>query len=182
MSRATTILAVKRGNQVAIAGDGQITVGDTVLKHTANKLRKLYNDKVITGFAGAIADALTLFERFESQLDKHDGQLKRAAIELAKEWRTDRILRRLEAWLVVANRDELLVISGEGDVVEPDDNVVGIGSGGGYAQAAAKALLKYSDLSAVEIARISMEIAASQCIYTNSNISVISLGEEKTPQ
>lgn len=164
---------------MAIAGDGQITVGDTVLKHTANKLRKLYNDKVITGFAGAIADALTLFERFESQLDKHDGQLKRAAVELAKEWRTDRILRRLEAWLVVANQEELLVISGEGDVVEPDDNVVGIGSGGGYAQAAAKALLKYSDLSAAEIARISMEIAASQCIYTNSNISVISLGEGK---
>lgn len=164
---------------MAIAGDGQITVGDTVLKHTANKLRKLYNDKVITGFAGAIADALTLFERFESQLEKHDGQLKRAAIELAKEWRTDRILRRLEAWLVVANQDELLVISGEGDVVEPDDNVVGIGSGGGYAQAAAKALLKYSDLSAAEIARISMEIAASQCIYTNNNISVISLDEEK---
>lgn len=164
---------------MAIAGDGQITVGDTVLKHTANKLRKLYNDKVITGFAGAIADALTLFERFESHLEKHDGQLKRAAVELAKEWRTDRILRRLEAWLVVANQDELLVISGEGDVVEPDDNVVGIGSGGGYAQAAAKALLKYSDLSAAEIARISMEIAASQCIYTNNNISVISLDEEK---
>jgi len=163
---------------VAIAGDGQITVGDTVLKHTANKLRKIYHDSVITGFAGAIADALTLFERFESQLDKHEGQLKRAAVELAKEWRTDRILRRLEAWLVVANKDELLVISGEGDVVEPDDNIVGIGSGGGYAQAAAKALLKYSNLPAAEIARVSMEIAARQCIYTNSNISVVSLGDE----
>lgn len=182
MSRATTILAVKRGNQVAIAGDGQVTVGDVILKHTANKLRVLYHDTVITGFAGAIADALTLFERFEGQLEKHDGQLKRAAVELAKEWRTDRILRRLEAWLVVANRDELLVISGEGDVVEPDDNVVGIGSGGGYAQAAAKALLKYSNLSASEIARVSMEIAANQCIFTNNNISVISLGEEKASQ
>lgn len=181
MSTATTILAVKRGSQVAIAGDGQITVGDTVLKHTANKLRTLYHDTVITGFAGAIADALTLFERFEGQLEKHNGQLKRAAVELAKEWRTDRILRRLEAWLVVANQEELLVISGEGDVVEPDDNVVGIGSGGGYAQAAAKALLEYSNLSAKEIARISMEIAAKQCIYTNNNISVLSLGEDKEP-
>jgi len=181
MTRATTILAVKRDNQVAIAGDGQITVGDTVLKHTANKLRTLYHDTVISGFAGAIADALTLFEKFESHLEKHNGQLKRAAIELAKEWRTDRILRRLEAWLVVANKEELLVISGEGDVVEPDDSVVGIGSGGGYAQAAAKALLKYSDLSAREIARISMEIAARQCIYTNNNIAILSLGEDKEP-
>lgn len=179
MSRATTILAVKRGNQVAIAGDGQITVGDTVLKHTANKLRTLYHDTVISGFAGAIADALTLFEKFENHLEKHNGQLKRAAVELAKEWRTDRILRRLEAWLVVANREELLVISGEGDVVEPDDNVIGIGSGGGYAQAAAKALLKYTDLSAKEIARISMEIAARQCVYTNDNIAILSLGEDK---
>lgn len=178
MSRATTILAVKRNNEVAIAGDGQITVGDIVLKHTANKLRTLYHDTVIAGFAGAVADALTLFERFEGQLEKYNGQLRRAAVELAKEWRTDRTLRRLEAWLVVADRQELLVLSGEGDVVEPDDNVVGIGSGGGYAQAAAKALLKYSDLSATEIARISMEIAANLCIYTNDKISVVSLDDK----
>ncbi len=177
MIKGTTILAVKRGSQVAIAGDGQITVGDVVLKHTANKLRTLYHDQVIAGFAGAVADALTLFERFESQLERHGGQLRRAAVELAKEWRTDRVLRRLEASLVIADREDMLVLSGEGDVIEPDEEVVGIGSGGGYAQAAAKALLKYSDLSAAEIARISMEIAASICIYTNSNISVLSLGE-----
>ena len=176
----TTILAVRRGDQVAIAGDGQITVGDMVLKHSAKKLRTLYHDQVIAGFAGAVADALTLFERFESQLEKHGGQLRRAAVELAKEWRTDRVLRRLEAWLIVADKKELLFISGEGDVVEPDEDVIGIGSGGGYAQAAAKALLQYSDLSAPEIARASMEIVAGLCIYTNSHISVVSLGESKS--
>lgn len=175
--RRTTILAVRRGGQVAIAGDGQITTGDIVLKRSANKLRTLYHDQVIAGFAGAVADALTLFERFENQLEKHGGQLRRAAIELAKEWRTDRVLRRLEAWLVVADEKGMLVLSGEGDVIEPDDDVASIGSGGGYAQAAAKALLQYSDLSAVEIARTSMEIAASLCIYTNNHISVVSLGE-----
>ena len=175
--KGTTILAVRRGDQVAVAGDGQITTGDMVLKRSAKKVRTLYHDQVIAGFAGAVADALTLFERFENQLEKHGGQLMRAAIELAKEWRTDRVLRRLEAWLIVADRSEMLVLSGEGDVVEPDEDVVGIGSGGGYAQAAARALLQYSDLSAVEIARTSMEIAASLCIYTNSHISVVSLGE-----
>ena len=175
--KGTTILAVRRGDQVAIAGDGQITVGDVVLKRNAKKLRTLYHDQVIAGFAGAVADALTLFERFENQLEKHGGQLRRAAVELAKEWRTDRVLRRLEAWLIVADRNELLVVSGEGDVVEPDEGVVGIGSGGGYAHAAAKALLQYSNLSAVEIARTAMEIAASLCVYTNTYISVISLGE-----
>lgn len=179
MLTGTTILAVKRGDQVAIAGDGQVTVGELVLKSTAKKLRTLYHDQVIAGFAGTAADTLTLFERFESQLEKHSGQLRRAAVELAKEWRTDRVLRRLEAWLVVADRQEILVLSGEGDVVEPDEAVVGIGSGGGYAQAAAKALLHYSDLSAAEIARTSMEIAASLCIYTNNNISVLSLGQTK---
>ncbi len=177
--KGTTILAVRRGGQVAIAGDGQITTGDIILKHNANKLRILYHDQVLAGFAGAVADALTLFERFENQLDRHGGQLKRAAIELSKEWRTDRVLRRLEAWLIVADQKGILVLSGEGDVVEPDDDVVSIGSGGGYAQAAAKALLQYSDLSAVEIARTSMEIAASLCIYTNNHISVVSLGESK---
>jgi len=160
---------------MAIAGDGQVTVQDMVLKHTARKVRTLYNDQIIAGFAGSVADALTLFERFEAQLEKHGGQLRRAAVELAKEWRTDRVLRRLEAWLVVANKEQMLVLSGEGDVIEPDEEVVGIGSGGGYAAAAAKALLKYSNLNALEIARTSMEIAADLCIYTNRNISVVSL-------
>ncbi len=177
--KGTTILAVRRGDQVAIAGDGQMTVGDMVLKHSAKKVRTLYHDQVIAGFAGAVADALTLFEKFENQLERHGGQLRRAAVELAKEWRTDRVLRPLEAWLIVADKEELLVISGEGDVVEPDEDVVGIGSGGGYAQAAAKALLQYSDLTALEIVRTSMEITASICIYTNSHISVVSLGEGK---
>lgn len=174
----TTILGVKRGGQVAIAGDGQVTIGDMVVKHTARKVRTLYHDQVIAGFAGAVADALTLFERFERQLEKHGGQLRRASVELAKEWRTDRMLRRLEAWLVVADKDEILMLSGEGDVVDPDENVVGIGSGGGYAAAAARALMQYSSLSAPEIARISMEIAADQCIFTNRYITVLSLDEK----
>jgi len=149
-----------------------------VLKHGAKKVRTLYHDQVIAGYAGSVADACTLFERFEMELDKYGGQLRRSAIELAKEWRTDRVLRRLEAWLVVADTKEMLVLSGEGDVIEPDEDVVAIGSGGGYAQAAAKALLQHSDLSAVEIARTSMEIAANICIYTNDQITVISLGRE----
>ena len=175
-TRGTTVVAVRKGDQVAIAGDGQITTGDVVLKHGAKKVRTLYHDHVIAGFAGSVADALTLFERFEMELDKYSGQLKRAAIELAKDWRTDRMLRRLEAWLVVADSKELLVLSGEGDVIEPDEDVVAIGSGGGYALAAAKALLEHSDLDAAEIARTSMEIAAEICIYTNDQITVISLG------
>jgi ATP-dependent HslUV protease subunit HslV len=176
MKHGTTILAVKRGTQVAIAGDGQITTGDVVVKNTANKLRTLYRDTVIAGFAGAVADALTLFERFENQLEKHSGQLRRAAVELAKEWRTDRVLRRLEASLVVADRQDLLVISGEGDVIEPDESVIGIGSGGGYAQAAATALLRHSQMTAAEIVRASMEIVARLCIYTNDKITVLTLG------
>ena len=175
--RSTTILAVRRGDQVAVAGDGQITTGDIVLKHGANKLRMLYHDQIIAGFAGSVADAVTLFERFEGQLDKHGGQLRRAAIELAKEWRTDRVLRRLEAWLIVADLKQMLLLSGEGDVVEPDGDAIAIGSGAGYAQAAATALLRYSDLGAIDVARISMQIAADLCIYTNDHISVISLGE-----
>ena len=175
--RGTTVVAVRKGGQVAIAGDGQITTGDVVLKHGAKKVRTLYHDQVIAGFAGSVADALTLFERFEMELEKYGGQLRRAAIELAKEWRTDRVLRRLEAWLVVADLKELLVLSGEGDVIEPDEDVVAIGSGGGYALAAAKALLRHSDLSAAEIARTSMEIAANICIYTNDQITLLSLGE-----
>ena len=176
--RGTTVVAVRKGGQVAIAGDGQITTGDVVLKHGAKKVRTLYHDQVIAGFAGSVADALTLFERFEMELEKYGGQLRRSAIELAKEWRTDRVLRRLEAWLVVADLKELLVLSGEGDVVEPDEDVVAIGSGGGYALAAAKALLRHSDLSAAEIARTSLEIAADICIYTNDQITLLSLGEE----
>ena len=176
--RGTTVVAVRRGGQVAVAGDGQITTGDVVLKHGAKKVRTLYHDQVIAGFAGSVADALTLFERFEMELEKYGGQLRRAAIELAKEWRTDRVLRRLEAWLVVADLKELLVLSGEGDVIEPDEDVVAIGSGGGYALAAAKALLRHSDLSAAEIARTSMEIAANICIYTNDQITLLSLGED----
>jgi ATP-dependent HslUV protease subunit HslV len=168
---------VRKGGQVAIAGDGQITTGDVVLKHGAKKVRTLYHDQVIAGFAGSVADALTLFERFEMELEKYGGQLRRSAIELAKEWRTDRVLRRLEAWLVVADLKELLVLSGEGDVIEPDEDVVAIGSGGGYALAAAKALLRHSDLNASEIARTSMEIAANICIYTNDQITVLTLGD-----
>ena len=175
--RGTTVVAVRKGGQVAIAGDGQITTGDVVLKHGAKKVRTLYHDQVIAGFAGSVADALTLFERFEMELEKYGGQLRRSAIELAKEWRTDRVLRRLEAWLVVADLKELLVLSGEGDVIEPDEDVVAIGSGGGYALAAAKALLRHSDLGAAEIARTSMEIAANICIYTNDQITLLSLGE-----
>ncbi|RLC94545.1 MAG: HslU--HslV peptidase proteolytic subunit [Chloroflexi bacterium] len=172
----TTVLAVRRGDQVAMAGDGQITTGDIVLKRGASKVRRLYHDQVIAGFAGSVADAVTLFERFEAQLEKYSGQLRRGAIELAKEWRTDRVLRRLEAWLIVADQKDMLLLSGEGDVIEPDDNVIAIGSGGGYAQAAAKALLQYTDLKAVDIARISMELAASLCVYTNDQISLVSLG------
>jgi ATP-dependent HslUV protease subunit HslV len=175
--RGTTVVAVRKGGQVAIAGDGQITTGDVVLKHGAKKVRTLYHDQVIAGFAGSVADALTLFERFEMELEKYGGQLRRSAIELAKEWRTDRVLRRLEAWLVVADLKELLVLSGEGDVIEPDEDVVAIGSGGGYALAAAKALLRHSDLSAAEIARTSLEIAADICIYTNDQITLLSLGD-----
>ncbi len=175
--KGTTILAVRRDDHVAVAGDGQITTGDVVLKRGAKKVRTLYHDQVIAGFAGSVADALTLFERFENELEKYGGQLRRAAIELAKEWRTDRVLRRLEAWLIVADRSDTLVISGEGDVIEPDENLVAIGSGGGYALSAAKALLQHSDLDAEAIARTSMEIAADICIYTNSNITVVSLGE-----
>ncbi|MFC1925886.1 ATP-dependent protease subunit HslV [Chloroflexota bacterium] len=175
--KGTTILAVRRGGQVAIAGDGQITTGDIILKRSANKLRTLYHEQVLAGFAGAVADALTLFERFENQLERHGGQLRRAAIELAKEWRTDRMLRRLEAWLIAADRKEMLLLSGDGDVIEPEEDTVGIGSGAGYAQAAAMALLQHSQLTAAEIARTSMEITSRLCLYTNSYISVITLEE-----
>jgi ATP-dependent HslUV protease, peptidase subunit HslV len=170
--RGTTILAVRRGGQVAVAGDGQVTLGDTVMKHKARKVRKIYNGKIIVGFAGATADALSLFERFEAKLDKHQGNLTRSVVELAKDWRTDRILRRLEALLLVVDKDNSFLISGTGDVIEPDDGVMAIGSGGAYAQAAARALLGHTEMSAGEICREAMLIAAGLCIYSNNEISV----------
>jgi len=176
--RATTILAVKRGQQVAVAGDGQMTMGDVVLKHSARKLRRLYHDRVLAGFAGAVADALTLFDKFEAQLDRHSGNLRKAAVELAKEWRTDRYLRRLEATLIVADEAAMLVVTGEGEVIEPDGDAIAIGSGGAYAQAAAVALLAHTDMAARDIARTAMEIAGDLCIYTNKSIVVETLGKD----
>lgn len=170
--RGTTILSVKHKGQVVMAGDGQVTMEATVIKHRARKVRKLYHDKVLAGFAGTTADAFTLFERFEGKLEQYSGNLLRSAVELAKDWRTDRVLRRLEALLLVSDREHSLIISGTGDVVEPDDGIVGIGSGGPYAQAAAKALALHSDLSAREIAEEAMRIAASLCIYTNEEIVI----------
>src|SRR5215217_3203205 len=156
---ATTILAVRRGGTVALAGDGQVTVGDVVMKHSARKIRKLYKERVLAGFAGAVADALTLFDKFESQLERHKGNLRKSAVELTKEWRTDRYLRRLEAQLIVADPSELLVLSGDGEVIEPDDGAAAIGSGGSYALAAARALARYTDFSSEDIARSALEIA-----------------------
>ncbi len=172
MFEATTVLAIKKGDHVALAGDGQVTMKNTVMKHGAKKIRKIYDGKVLAGFAGTAADAFTLFEKFEGKLEEFHGNLKRAAVELAKEWRTDKMLRKLEALLVVANKETLLVVSGTGDVIEPDDGIVGIGSGGSYALAAAKALRSSSDLDSKEMARKSLEIAADICIYTNDNITV----------
>ncbi|MFH1903906.1 MAG: ATP-dependent protease subunit HslV [bacterium] len=172
MTRSTTILTVRHKGKVAIGGDGQVTQGETIMKQNAKKLRRLYNDQVLVGFAGATADAFTLFERFEKKLEEHSGNLQRAAIELAKDWRTDRVLRRLESLLAVVNKDYSLLISGNGDVIEPSDGVLAIGSGGPYALAAAKALIKYSDLSAAEIVKEAILIAASICIYTNDQIVV----------
>jgi ATP-dependent HslUV protease, peptidase subunit HslV len=175
---ATTILAVRRGRDVAMAGDGQVTVGEMVMKHTARKIRRLASGHVLAGFAGSTADALTLFDKFESMLERYQGNLRRAAVELTKEWRTDKYLRRLEAMLLVASRDELLVLTGDGDVIEPDDGVAAIGSGGSYAQAAARALIRHTELPAAEVARSAMEIAAAMCIYTNDHILLFSLDDE----
>jgi ATP-dependent HslUV protease subunit HslV len=163
----TTILSVRRGASVALGGDGQVTLGQVVLKGGAKKVRRLYHDRIIAGFAGGTADAFTLFERFEAKLDKHQGNLMRSAVELAKDWRTDRVLRRLEAMLAVADREHSLVITGMGDVLEPEHGVVAIGSGGPYAQAAARALLENSELSARDIVERALAIAADICIYTN---------------
>jgi len=172
MFKGTTVIAVRRNGKVAMAGDGQVTFGNTVLKHRARKIRRLYKGLVLVGFAGATADALTLFERLEKKLEAYSGQLLRAAVELAKDWRTDKILRRLEAFMIAADKENLLLISGAGDVVEPDEEVVAIGSGGPMALAAAKALLRHTELSAREIAEISLKIASEICIYTNSEIIV----------
>ena len=168
----TTILSVRRNGKVALGGDGQVSLGNTIMKANARKIRRLYEDKVIAGFAGGTADAFTLFGRFESKLEQHNGQLTRAAVELAKDWRTDRMLRRLEALLAVSDQSTSLIISGNGDVIEPEDALVAIGSGGPYAQAAARALLDDTKLSAKEIVLKALNIAAGICIYTNTSISV----------
>ena len=172
MFHATTILCVKRDGKVAIGGDGQVTLGNTVLKHNARKLRKMYGDKVIAGFAGATADAFTLFEKFEGKLEAYRGNITRAAVELAKDWRTDKMLRRLEALLIIADSEHIFIISGTGDVIEPEEGCAAIGSGGAFAQAAAKALLENTDLGAREIIEKAMKIASGICIYTNENISI----------
>ena len=176
MFHATTMVAVKNNKGVAMAGDGQVTFGqNTILKHNARKLRRLHNGSVLAGFAGSVADAITLFEKFETRLESYQGNMTRAAVELAKEWRTDKYLRQLEALLLVADKDCLLVISGNGEVVEPDDGVVAIGSGGPYAIAAARALVKHTGMGADEIAREALSIAADICIYTNHQIIVETL-------
>jgi ATP-dependent HslUV protease subunit HslV len=172
MFKGTTILCVRSGGKVAIGGDGQITMGTTVLKQNARKIRKMYSDKVLTGFAGATADALTLFEKFEGKLESYRGNITRAAVELAKDWRTDKILRRLEALIIVADLEHTFVLSGTGDVIEPEDGVAAIGSGGPYAQAAARALSENTGLSAKEIVEKAMKIASDICIYTNEKITI----------
>ncbi len=172
---ATTILAVRRDGKLALGGDGQVTMGDTVMKGTAQKVRKLRGGRVLAGFAGSVADAFTLFEKFEEKLERHPGNLSRASVELAKEWRSDRYLRRLEALLAVADRDQMFLLSGTGDVIQPDDDIVAIGSGGSFALAAARALKEHSGLPAAEIVRRGLEIAADICIYTNQNIIVLEL-------
>jgi ATP-dependent HslUV protease subunit HslV len=168
----TTILCVRRDGKVAIAGDGQVTMGNTVLKHNAKKIRRMFGDKVIAGFSGATADALTLFEKFEGKLESYRGNITRAAVELTKDWRTDKILRRLEALLIVADAEHTFIISGTGDVIEPEDGVAAIGSGGPYAQASARALYENTSLSAREIVEKSMRITSDICIYTNKNITI----------
>ncbi|MCL4440334.1 MAG: ATP-dependent protease subunit HslV [Firmicutes bacterium] len=173
MFHATTIVAVKKGTKVAVAGDGQVTFGqNTIMKHTARKVRRLHQGQVVAGFAGSVADAFTLFEKFEGKLEEYHGNLMRAAVELAKDWRTDKYLRTLEAMLIVANKEHLLVLSGNGEVIEPDEGVTAIGSGGPYALAAARALVKHTDLSPKEVAHEALSLAADICVYTNKNISV----------
>jgi len=174
--RATTILAVRKDGRSVMAGDGQVSLGETIMKHKATKVRYMYEDKVLVGFAGTAADALNLFERLEGKLEKYNGNLTRAAVELAKDWRTDKILRRLEALLLAMDKEHILMISGTGDVIEPDESVAAIGSGGPFALAAARALVEHSDLDAVSIAREAMKIAASICVYTNDQVVLEELG------
>lgn len=173
MFHGTTIVAIRRDGKVAVAGDGQVTFGNSmIMKHGAKKVRKMYNDQVVTGFAGSVADAFTLFDKFEKKLEEYRGNLQRAAVELAKEWRMDKYMRQLEAMLIVANKDTLLVLSGTGEVIEPDDNITAIGSGGPYALAAARALSAHTPLKPREIAEEALKIAADICVYTNHNITV----------
>jgi len=170
--KGTTILAVRHGGKVTVGGDGQVTVDVTIMKHGARKVRRLYNNQVIVGFAGATADAFTLFDRFDQKLEQYKGNLLRAAVELTKDWRTDRVLRHLEALMIAVSKDHFLIISGNGDVIESDDDVMAIGSGGAYALAAARALVRYSSLTATEIVKEALKIASEICIYTNDNITV----------
>ncbi|HEY3383268.1 MAG TPA: ATP-dependent protease subunit HslV [Vicinamibacterales bacterium] len=172
MMHSTTILAVRHQDHAVLAGDGQVTLGDTVVKQSARKIRRLYNDKILAGFAGSAADSFALFSRFEAKLEQYRGNIERSAVELAKDWRTDRILRRLEAMLIVMDARSTFLLSGNGDLIEPDDGIVGIGSGGGYALAAARALAKHTTLDARTIAESAMAIAAGICIYTNGNITI----------
>lgn len=173
MFHATTIVGVKSASGIAVAGDGQVTLGEhTIMKHTARKVRRLYQDSVLAGFAGAAADAFALFEKFEDRLEEHRGNLLRAAVELAKDWRTDRVLRQLQALLVVADKQTLLIVSGTGEIIEPDDGIAAVGSGGPYALAAARALSRHTAMSAAEIARASLQVASEICVYTNDHITV----------
>lgn len=177
--RGTTILCVRRDGRTALGGDGQVTMQDVVVKASAQKVRRMKGGAIVAGFAGGVADALTLFEKFEAQLERHPGNLSRAAVELAKDWRSDRYLRRLEALLVVADRDTTLLVSGNGEVIEPDDGILAVGSGGSYALAAARALAAHSELEAPDIVRVALETAADICVYTNRNLTVLEVGEGK---
>ena len=170
--RSTTVLSVRRDGKVVLAGDGQVTLGESVIKHSAKKIRRLYNDKIVAGFAGSTADAFTLFSRFEAKLEQYHGNLGRAAVELARDWRTDKFLRHLEALLLVSDKDQTFLLSGQGDVIEPDSGIAAIGSGGPYAQAAAQALAEHTQLSALQIAEEAMKIAGKMCIYTNDRVTI----------
>jgi ATP-dependent HslUV protease subunit HslV len=176
--RGTTVVCIRRDGQVAIGSDGQVTMDDTIVKARAEKVRTMMDGKILAGFAGSVADALTLFEKFEARLERHPGNLARAAVELAKEWRSDRYLRRLEALLAVADRDQSLLIAGSGEVIEPDDGILALGSGGAYALAAARALMQHSSLGAAEMARASLQIAGEICVYSNTEITVLELEEK----
>ncbi len=179
MIRSTTVIAVRHEGRVAVGGDGQVTLGETVMKHGARKVRRMHNEKIIAGFAGSAADGIALFDRLEARLKEYQGDLRRAAVELAKDWRTDRALRRLEALLVVVDHKNALIISGTGDVIEPDDGILAIGSGGAYALSAARALVKHSDLNAREIVEEALNIASAICVYTNNNIHIEELEESE---